>query len=357
MTSLIAALLLFDGIIMFHEFGHFLLARRAGIAVIEFSIGMGPRLITFVHGGTRYSLKLLPLGGSCAMLGESLTEDDLKYLRAPKVLAGTSYEKAGIVQRFLTIFAGPAFNFLLAFLGACFLVCVAGSDPARIGKVAPESPAMTAGLQEGDEIISLNGFRTYLFRDLMVYGSFHEGEPLRVVYERDGKRETCEITPEYSEEKKAYQIGISGGGYERAENPGAVIRYAYAESRYWAYVTVQSLEKLITRKVSADNIGGPVRIVGMIGNTVEKSKPYGALTVAVNLAAMTVLLSVNLGIMNLLPVPALDGGKLILILLELIRGKRLSKQTEYRINLFGFALLMALMMFAVFNDFRMFFRS
>lgn len=346
--NILAAILLFSGIILFHEFGHYIMAKQGGICVLEFSLGMGPRLFSFVRGGTRYSLKLLPIGGSCMMLGEDEAELDPKDI--PEGAFGKALGEAGPWRRLMVIAAGPVFNFILAFFCAVFLVAVSGYDKPVIARIMDGYPAQEAGLTAGDEIVSLNGRRIYLYRDLTAYTMTHPGRSLDIVYRRDGEKRQAVLTPVFSQEESRYLIGIGGGTFARAENPVSLAVYSVSEVRYWIWMTVESLGMLIRRQVSADDLSGPVRIVSMIGTAVDQSRPYGWKAVAVNLAGMAVLLSANLGVMNLLPIPALDGGRLVFIILELIRGKRVNPEWEARVHLIGFGLLMSLMLFVFYHD-------
>lgn len=425
--KIIIAFLIFGLVITFHELGHFLLAKRAGITVTEFSLGMGPRLLSFVRGGTRYSLKLLPIGGSCMMLGEDELSDDQG-----------AFNNKNVWARISTIFAGPFFNFILAFLMALIMISIIGYDPARVTSVEENSPAAEAGLMPGDIITKFNGANIILSRDLWSKNYFDPittTEPIAVQYERDGKKIETTITPELtksyllgfyynadttkaeitqiSEDFPLYLAGLQVGdiiteingvkinsglelneyiennplteekisltyerngenitvevtpkaqestklgfaynqGYEKTSVLG-VFRYSFSEVRYWITSTVKSLGQLFTGKVGADDLGGPVRIVSEIGNAVETSKQYGFEMVVVNLLNWAILLSANLGVMNLLPIPALDGGRLLFLIIEAFRGKPINRDKEGFVHMIGFVLLMMLMVFVFFNDIR-----
>ena len=391
MLSLLAAILVFGLIILFHEFGHFLLAKRGGICVVEFSLGMGPRLLSMVKGGTRYSLKLFPFGGSCMMLGEDDdlseedrdekartdiagkaaygdeefkgTEEDRSGQNKEKVRSyagielapgatGVSFNETSVWTRFLVIAAGPVFNFILAFVCAFFVISYVGYDPAQVYDVVEGYPAAEAGLEPGDVITKINGKNIKIYRDVLAYTSFHQGETLNIEYRRGEKQYQAVIEPKYSEENKSYMMGISGGIYKRPESVFVTAKYSAYELRYWINLTFKSLEMIVKRKVTTDDIAGPVRIVSMIDTTVKESSEYGLMVVLVNLANMCVLLSANLGIMNLLPIPALDGGRLVFIILEALRGKPIDREKEGMIHMAGMAVLMVLMVFILFNDIR-----
>lgn len=420
--NIIIALLIFGLIVTFHELGHFLLAKKNGITVLEFSIGMGPRLLSFVRGGTRYSLKLFPIGGSCAM-----GEDD------PEDIEG-SFNSKNVWARISTIFAGPFFNFILAFVIALIVVGNVGYDPAVITNVPEGENAAQAGLMPGDVITEIDGKNVVFARDLTLYTDFmgiKSREPIKVKFERDGKEMTTKLTPSYvkksmlgfyydprtsevsevnknsamadagvkvgdyitkmngiainpeytlenylsehpltsesveieyrhKEEYKTatltprmteiYSLGFSyNTSFEKTDFLGTV-RYSFGETRYWIEATVRSLGKLFTGKLGADDIGGPARIVSELGNVVEAKDEIGIKYVILSLLNWALVLSANLGVMNLLPIPALDGGRLFFLLIEAIRGKPISREKEGYVHFVGFILLMLLMVFVFFND-------
>ena len=397
MLSLLAAILVFGLIILFHEFGHFLLAKRGGICVVEFSLGMGPRLFSMVKGGTRYSLKLFPFGGSCMMLGEDedLSDDD-RDERAGKNIAGkaaygedefkdtkaashkeaeqtrsyagvelapgatgVTFNETSVWTRFLVIAAGPVFNFILAFVCAFFVMYLTtmhfsyvGYDPAEVYSVVEGYPAAEAGIEPGDVITQINGKNIKIYRDVLAYTSFHQGETLNLEYRRGNELHQAVIEPVYSAENGSYMMGISGGVYKKPESVFVTAKYSAYELRYWINLTFKSLGMIVKRQVKTDDIAGPVRIVSMIDSTVRESSEYGLMVVLVNLANMCVLLSANLGIMNLLPIPALDGGRLVFIILEALRGRPIDREKEGMIHMAGMAVLMVLMVFILFNDIR-----
>lgn len=387
MLSLLAAILVFGLIILFHEFGHFILAKRGGVCVLEFSLGMGPRLFSFVKGGTRYSLKLLPFGGSCMMLGEdddlsqdkledeaekdiakkaSFAEDETAVLQGededgprtyagmeiPPGAVGVPFNDTNVWIRFLIIAAGPIFNFILAFFCSFFVISYVGYDPPRIDQVTAGYPAAEAGLQSGDLITKLNGKNVKIFRDIQKYNMFHPGEPVTVQYQRAGSTHETVITPEFSKDAGTWLMGFSGGQFQKSGSVFTTAEYSAYEVRYWIDLTFKSLGMILKGKVSANDVAGPVRIVSMISTTVKESSAYGLMIVLVNLANMCILLSANLGIMNLLPIPALDGGRLVFILIEAVRGRPINREKEGMIHMAGMVVLMALMVFILFNDLR-----
>ncbi len=341
--SIVVALILFSLIILIHEFGHFLFAKLNGVTVVEFSLGMGPRLLSHLaRSGTRYSLKLLPFGGSCAMLGEEGEED-----------ADTegSFQSKSVPARISVVAAGPCFNFILAFLCALFIIGGIGYDPPVILGVTEGSPAAEAGLQEGDLITKMNHKRIRLYRQLSNYAMFHSGRTVTFEYVRDGETRTATITPEETED--GYKFGIYGSSnYRIRTNPIQTLYYSAYEVYYWIDSTIQSLNMLIHGGVSLDDFSGPVGVVSVISETYQESKTDGAFYVWINMLNIAILLTANLGVMNLLPIPALDGGRILFLLIEAVRRKPISPAVEERINMAALSLLMIFMVVVMVNDVR-----
>ncbi len=337
--KIIIALLVFSVIIIIHELGHFLLAKKNGITVEEFSLGMGPRLLSFQAGGTRYSWKLLPFGGSCMMLGED-GED----------MSDGSFGSKPVGARIAVVAAGPLFNFLLAFVLSIFIIGNIGYDAPIIRSVTEGYPAQEAGLRAGDRITRMNGKRIRLYRQVSNYGMFHEGETVTFEYERDGQRYETTVTPVLTD--NGYKYGITGSvNYARVRtNPLQTLGYSAYEVYYWIDTTIQSLKMLFSGGVGIDDMSGPVGVVQVIGDTYEESKPEGTLYVWLNLFNISILLTANLGVMNLLPLPALDGGRLVFLIIEAIRRKRVDPELEAKVHFAGLMLLMLLMVVVMFND-------
>ena len=336
--SIVIALLVFSVIILFHEFGHFLLAKLNKITVVEFSLGMGPRLLSFEAGGTRYSWKLLPFGGSCMMLGEDGEEEE-----------EGSFGSKSVWARMSVIAAGPIFNFLLAFIMALFIVGNLGYDVPVLLNVTEGMPAADAGLQAGDRIVKMNGKRIHLYREVQNYSMFHQGETVVFQYERDGELHEATVAPELM--NGSYKYGIGGNiNYRQKTNVLETLEYSAYEVYYWIDTTVSSLGLLFKGGVQLDDMSGPVGVVDAIGTTYQESRDEGAFYVWMNLLNIAILLSANLGVMNLLPSPALDGGRLIFLIVEAIRRKRVEPELEAKIHFAGLMLLMLLMVVVMFND-------
>ena len=423
--KILIAVIIFSAIILFHEFGHFLFAKLNGIGVTEFSLGMGPRLFSFQKGETRYSLKLLPIGGSCAMVGEDTDEEDLPG----------SFNAASVGGRISVVAAGPVFNFILAFVLAVIIVGFVGYDPAEVVEVESGSPVAEAGLEKGDVITEYNGYHVDLAKDLYVYMYLNDlkesdtvimkvkrdgetrtitytpdvsvryllgfnrsdalsmtveslidgmplqeaglqagdtitaingteiadgeaydayleehplsNEPVEITYDRDGLDYTATITPR---EYRTPQLGFSYNlGYTKTSGL-QVLKYGALEIKYMVRTTLLSLKELVTGQLGFQNLSGPVGVVDAIGTTYEQSKSEGALMLWMNMLNMAVLLSANLGVMNLLPLPALDGGRLVFLVIEAIRRKPVNREIEGRIHFAGLMLLMALMVVVMYND-------
>lgn len=335
--SYILALIIFSAIVIFHELGHFLLAKWNGIEVIEFSLGMGPRLLSYVWGDTRYSLKLLPIGGSCQMVGEEEASD-----------SEGAFGNKSVWARIAVVAAGPVFNFILAWVLALIIVGSVGYDNTMVD-IIPDSAAAEAGMEDGDQIISINGSRTWLYREVSLYSSLHQGQTATVVFERNGEKQTVVLTPKQSD-TGAYLYGFSRTVQREKGGALETVGYSCAEIRYWLKATVESLKMLIGGQVGLEEMSGPVGIVSTIGDTYKESRVDGWYYVTMNMIMIAILLSVNLGVMNLLPIPALDGGRLVFLIIEAIRGKAIPAEKESMVHFTGFVLLMGLMAVILFSD-------
>lgn len=336
--GIIFAILIFSFIVFFHELGHFLLAKKNGIDVSEFSLGMGPTLLSKTWKGTKYCIKLLPLGGSC-MMGEDEEASD----------SPSNFNNKSVLARISVIAAGPIFNFILAFLFAIIIIAMVGYDEPVVKEAETGYPAAEAGIKAGDTIYSMNGKRIHVYREISMFNQLHQGEEVEVVYLQNGKKEKATLMPKLDEELGYYRIGVSGYGYVKGDAI-SILKYSVYEVRFWVSTTLESLKMLVTGKVGMNQLSGPVGIVNVVDDTYQQSKSYGAFVVIVQLLNIAILLSANLGVMNLIPFPALDGGRLVFLVVELIRGKRIPPEKEGYVHLTGIVLLMLLMAFVMFND-------
>lgn len=420
----VLAILVLSVIIIIHELGHFIIAKASGVKVVEFSLGMGPRLIKFTKGGTMYSIKLFLLGGSCQMLGED--EDSSEE---------GSFNSKSVWKRMAIIAAGPIANFVLAFVGAVLLIGIVGYDPAIVHSVKENSSAYEAGLEAGDHIVDVNGTNITFYGDYSLYLMFHEGEEMDVTVLRDGKEQLITFTPDFIEED-VYQIGIYMDpekplissiveGYPAEEaglkgndiilnvdgnvcntsddvskyiqeakgeevnivvsrdgkevtikltpeivhreyydygyylsgervkcNAWDTIGYSFKQVGYWIKAVFMSFKLLFSGQAGFNDLSGPVGIVTAIGDVVEESKSDGGLYIFLNIVNWTIMISANLGVMNLLPIPALDGGRLIFLVIEAIRRKPIPKEKEGMVHFVGIVLLLILSVAVLVNDVR-----
>ena len=366
-------LLVFFIIVVSHEFGHFIVAKANGVRVIEFAIGMGPKLIGFSKNGTKYVLRALPIGGACVYdtgLEEALEEvmaDDTTETSTAKSSdnaddkagadagfldekQGIAYTEAPLLTRIGIVLAGPVFNFIVAYLLALIVVWYTGSSNAEITSVMDGYPAQEAGLMPGDIITKMNGSRVYLANEIYVNTYTNKERPLTIEYERDGKKYTTTIIPKYNEESGRYLMGLDGyGRYVSCKNAG-IFKYAYYEERYAFVGTWKSLIALLSGRGSKDDVAGPVGMAQAIDDVKDAAAPYGPWVVLLNMFNIAMLLSVNLGILNLLPLPAIDGGKLLFLFVEGLRGKPIPPEKEGIVHLVGFALLAILAIVVMYND-------
>lgn len=358
--GIIFFILIFCVVVVAHEFGHFIIAKANGIHVVEFSIGMGPTLLHFDRNGTCYSLKLLPIGGACMFEGEDgFNQDDaaqsgeqgsgtVDFANIGKY--GKAFPDAPVFARIATVLAGPIFNFILAFFLSLFIVGSIGTDLPVVGNVLEGGGAEAAGMMPGDVIVKLNRHNIHLFREISIEAMLSDGSPVHVTYERDGELYDTVLPPVYSDEAGRYYYGISmTGGYTKL-SPPKVILYSGYEVKYWIDTTIKSLGMLLSGKAGVKDLSGPVGMADTVGDIYNESKSDGAFYVWLNMLNFAILLSANLGVLNLIPFPALDGGRLFIYLIELIRRKPLPLEKEGIINFVGFALLMLLMVVVLYND-------
>lgn len=364
--TIVIALLLFGIIILIHEFGHFLLAKKNGVTVNEFSIGMGPKIYSKEKNGTEYSLRILPIGGYVSMEGEedgfnnsedddeedsiyeseNLEEDKIEILdkQDDEVIVNEgSFAEKTILQRASIIFAGPFFNFLgcIGFLVALFLII--GVPTTKVGTLIDDAPAKAAGIMVGDEIKSINGQEVNSSSDITDIISSSNGQEVSVIVNRDDKDVEFDLNPVFSEDTQTYIIGIT---FDRTKN--IVKSFTNAVTTTWD-ITVQMVEflgQLVTGRVAggiSNSVAGPVGVIGMVSDAAK--------TGITNLLYLGAVISLNLGIMNLIPFPALDGGRLLLLLIEGLRGgKKLDPNKEAMINVVGLGVLMAFMLFVTYKD-------
>ncbi|MCM1145193.1 MAG: RIP metalloprotease RseP [Blautia sp.] len=343
-TTVILFIIIFGIVVISHEFGHFLIGKRNGIRVLEFAVGMGPTLFSFQKGETKYSLKILPIGGACMFDGEDGMATENGDTDEHTFLA------AGVWARIGTIFAGPFFNFLLAFVFSLILVAFNGADRPVIQKITADSAAEEAGILAGDEILRMNNERIRLYREVSLISALNQGESMTLQLKRGDEVLDVTLTPRYSETDGRYYIGLSGAGELIQCNPAQVFQYGVYEVRYWVKATYKSLLIMLRGQAKKEDVSGPIGIAQFVGDAYEEVKPYGISSVIFTMMNIVVLLSVNLGILNLLPLPALDGGRLVFLFLEVLRGKPISPEKEGIVHFAGLVVFMILMVFVMYND-------
>lgn len=418
MTTVIAFIIIFGALVFFHEAGHFYFAKRAGILCREFAIGFGPKILSFKKNETLYTIRLLPIGGYVRMAGEdqemislkagqrvglifnekeqvekivingkdrfsdiriievedadldhSLTikgyeEGDEETLKTFSLIKEAvivedqvetqiapwdrQFASKSLGKRAMTIFAGPMMNFVLAIVIFTILAIIQGvpvNDPV-LGRLTNDGAAKQAGLHAGDTVISIDGSEISSWEDIVEVIQKHPGEELMFTVERNDKTMDIAVTPK-AEKDGDVEIGRIGVNNPVQKSPLKVATYGVEQTYQWTIEIFRMLGKLVTGQFSIDMLSGPVGIY--------KSTEVVAKSGIMFLMKWAALLSINLGIMNLLPIPALDGGRLLFFGVEALRGKPIDRQKEGMVHFIGFMLLMLLMIIVTWNDIQRFF--
>ena len=343
--GIIVALLVLSVLIFFHELGHFTAARFFGVRVDVFSIGFGKKLFSKTIGETEWSLSAIPLGGYVKMKGQD--DSDPTKISYDE----DSYNVKKPWQRIVILLAGPFANFLLAFI-LYFAIANIGVPKLLpyVGTVGADTPAFTAGLQKDDRLMQINGINIQYWENIGKHINDATGD-ITLIVERGQELITLQLVPKVIEDQNIFGekitrriIGISPSGEQTTVHFGLIegLDYAWEETKKASLLIVQSVQKLITGVVGADKLGGIITIVDV---TAEASSA-GILA----LFFFTALISVNLGVLNLLPIPALDGGHIMFNLYEMITGKTASEKVMMYITMLGWALLISLMMLGLYND-------
>ncbi len=336
-------------IIITHEFGHYIIARLNGIEVVEFTIGFGPKLFGWTTGsGTKFSVRLIMLGAACVFDDLDADTGDADFA---SIIANSSFRKANVWSRIATTVAGPLFNLLLAFVLGLFLMNYISMPDTTVTGVQTDGAAYEAGIREGDRIISVNGSRCYLYPEVSTAIELGAGRPVKIVYEHDGQRIKAEIVPRMNSEYNRFMIGVSfgGEGYEKS-GPVHIIKSSYCYVRYMVKMTFASVRMMFTGQAKVSDLAGPVGAAQIVSEEYESAKPAGTLAVVVSMLNIALLLSANIGIVNLFPIPAFDGGKLLFLIYEVIRGKPADSKVEGTIQLIGIGLLLVLLVVVMYND-------
>ncbi len=418
LTTVIAFIIIFGSLVIFHEAGHFFVAKRAGILCREFAIGFGPKILSFKKNETQYTVRLLPLGGYVRMAGEDPEMTELKPGQRVGLILNSNEEVEKIIvngkdrypnirmieiestdlerklfirgyedsddetpqtfkvkrnavfvenntetqiapwdrqfaskslgKRALTIFAGPLMNFVLAIIAFTLFAVIEGvpvSDPV-LGTVVKDGAAAQAGLQKGDMVISIDGSEISTWNDIVEVIQKHPDEKIVFTVERNNKTLEIPVTPKKVKVDNK-EIGRIGVNSPVDHSPIKVATYGVVQTYQWTIEILRLLGHIITGGFSIDMLSGPAGIY--------KSTETVAKSGILNLFKWAGLLSINIGIMNLLPLPALDGGRLLFFGIEALRGKPIDRQKESVVHFIGFALLMLLMIIVTWNDIQRFF--
>lgn len=324
---IIYAVLIFCLLIFVHELGHFITAKAAGIRVNEFALGMGPQLFHFKKGETEYSLRALPIGGYCKMEGEDEESAD-----------ADAFNNKPFPAKALVVVAGSAMNLLLAILILSAVILSYGIPTSTIKDLSPDLPAVKAGLLPGDKIVQINDRKIREWNDITDTIENSRGSTLKVTVDRGGEIRSFNIGVAQSEDGRRI-IGIMPA---YSKDPGKALVYGTQSTIDMGVKMIQIIGQLITGEVSTRNLTGPVGIVYMVGDTVKMGWIY--------LAQLTALISLNLAIVNMLPFPALDGGRLLFLVIRFFTGKTISDETEGKIHFIGLMLLFGLMLYITVQD-------
>ena len=328
--TILMAILGFGIIVFIHELGHFLFAKKAGVKIHEFSIGMGPKIYSFTKGETKYSIRILPLGGYVAMEGEDESSHDPR-----------SFGNKSILQRASILFAGPFFNILLAVVILIGIYTYQGIPTTTLKDITIGSVAQKAGIKPGDTITEINGKEIKTWTELSRTIQNSKGNELNITIERDGKESKVEVTPELKD--GSYLIGIYP---KNKKNIFTAFTTAIKVTIAMLLQIILFFVKLVTGNLPGgigNSVAGPIGVISIVADATK----VGIISV-LNLAAV---ISLNLGVLNLLPIPALDGGRLFFLLIEFLRGgKKIDPEKEGMVNFIGFAALMVLMIFVTYKD-------
>jgi regulator of sigma E protease len=354
--TVVIFLVVLTALVFVHELGHYLVARRNGVRIEIFSIGFGPELFGWWdRAGTRWKFSAIPLGGYVKMFGDSdatsmpgsglpmMTEDEKRV----------SFHHKRLGQRAAVVAAGPIANFVFAVLLFAALYITVGQPytPADVGAVSPDSAAERAGIKQGDVILSIDGRKIARFEEVQQIIQLNQGTPVQMVVRRDGAEVPLSVTPQVTEEKDVFgnlhrrgRIGVRGGSAPEyvKRDPATALYYAAGETWNISFGTLKAMGEMIIGARGTDELGGPIRIAQMSGEVAQIG--------IVALIGFMAVLSVNLGLINLFPIPVLDGGHLLFYAAEAVRGRPLGQRAqEYGFRI-GLALVLMLMVFATWKD-------
>ena len=335
-------ILILGAIILVHEFGHFIFSKLFGVYVYEFSLGMGPKLLHYKkkNGETEYCLRLIPIGGFVSLAGEDADDND-------KIPENRKLYNKPVWQRFIIMVAGATMNFVFAFVVLFIMALIYGGASMKpvIANVSEEYPAYKAGVEVGDRVISIDGERTYSWSEVQLYISMSKGNEMEFVLKNpEGEKRTVMITPEVVEDEegnKSYLVGI-GLDNTKKTGLGNAIKYTVETTGYLFRLMFITLKQLFTGGVGVKDLSGPVGIYTVVSEEAKQGFE--------SLMYLTAYLSVNVGVINLLPFPAFDGGRVLFLIIEKIRRKPVKAKTEAIVNTIGFGLLLLLMIVVTIGD-------
>lgn len=336
--GILLGFIVFNIIVLVHEFGHYIFAKKAGVYVEEFAFGIGPTIIGKRIGETKFGIKLLPFGGCCMMKGEEDGAD----------MSEDSFNAKSKWQRFLILFAGPFFNIVLAFICAVILTAATGiSKPVIGGYTNESSAARKAGISVNSEILKLDDENITMFKDISFFNLTHkENADVLVVYKDETGVHSKKVTREKTNDG-TYALGILPNDKEKG-SLFEVIKYSSSEIGFQLKMVKYSLVSLVSGKISLNDLSGPVGIVKAMGDGYKEVEHNGFIAVLLIMFNYILFLSANIGVMNLLPIPALDGGRIVFILIECLLGKKIEKEAE--INAVSLIILLGLMVLVMAKD-------
>ena len=351
MNTVFSFVLVLGLLIFVHEFGHFIFAKLFRVRVLKFSLGFGPKLIGRTVGETEYVISAFPLGGFVKMFGENPDEQDI-----PEADKQGSFAHKPVWQRFLIVFAGPVFNLLFAvflfFMVFAFLGIPNAVDTTRVGKVSVDSPAAHGGLLDNDLILRIDDKETLRWDDVLEGVKSSDGKPLTIVVQRGGENVSLTVTPAIDDVKNVFgevveqrfMIGIKKADEMTWQQSSLYTALENACLQTWMYISLTAVGfvKIIQQVVPASELGGPILIAQIAGEQMRAGW--------INLIYFMSLLSVNLGLLNLLPIPVLDGGHLAFLTIEGLRRKPLNMRAQIIAQQIGIGLLGMLMIFVFYND-------
>lgn len=351
--SIILTLLIFTVIVVIHEAGHLFAAKKCNVLVEEFAVGMGPKLWGFKKGDTEYNIRILPLGGFCRMAETVEDRDDV-----------ISFNDTTPLQRIVICLAGPLMNFVLAFIAMTAIAMCTYMLTTNITAVNTNSAAYDAGIHAGDTITAVDGHSVHSRNDFNFYTSKSNGNRFTITVNREGRKLDFDITPRYDENEKRVLFGFSmdikapyfdvmGLDKENTFDKGRIweyFSYGFFSMTSIVKMTAYAFIELITSKIAVTEMSGPIGITSAVGQVYNESVKVSIWAVFFSMLNLTALLSANLGVINLFPLPAIDGGRIVIAAAELLTGKTVPKNIEGIIHFIGFMLLMALGIYIAFND-------